>query len=326
MKKIKNVGIAALAAIAPFALLNAEPYNWELGASYVTGDTDINDIDVNEDNLAFDGVYYFKTIDTTGRSLHEAPFLQRSSLVELGVDIEDFDDDLNNVVDTDTYSLNTTLIHPDNGWYLKLGYVDSDANIENPDTPSAMIVGYQPSYDGFSAAVGKYIFQDTTLQLGVTELDIDGDFFIQSGGSSDSDSVGIGFKHYGGINEKVAYSIEANYYFLDLRVADFEDLDDDPFDDSGDVYSITGTLYPMRELAIGLSYTDSDDLMGLPYLTSTSTIQDGLGVSAEWFFTDNFSVHAVYNNQEYDVANFDDIQEPGEVEGDSVLFGAKYRF
>lgn len=323
MKNRIRTALAVLSGLAAAAALHAESYQWELGASYITGDSDIEDIEINEDNIALRGTYYFTDVNPGARSLHEAPFLQRTSFVTLEADIEDLDDDLDNAVDTDTFSVNTSLIHPENGWHLNLGYITAEADFDGPETE---IVGYSPAYDGYSAAVGKYIARNTTLQLGYTELDVDGDFFIATGSDeADNDTLGIQLKHFGTIAEQVSYLLEANYYVVDLQVAEFDNLDDDPFADSGDVYSAAFTLYPMRELGVGLSYSDSDDLMGAPYLTSTRGIEDGLGVFAEWFVTERISLRALYNNEEYDIANPDNLDEPGEVEGDSLLFGATFR-
>jgi len=149
------------------------------------------------------GTYYFTDVTPGTRSLNQAPFLQRTSFVTLAADIKDLDDDLDNAVDTDTYSLNTSLIHPENGWYLNLGYINAEADFDGPETE---IVGYSPAYDGYSAAVGKYIARNTTFQLGYTQLDVDGNFFIATGNDeADNDTLGIGVKHFGTIVEQVSY-------------------------------------------------------------------------------------------------------------------------
>ncbi|MDQ8187502.1 hypothetical protein [Pelagicoccus sp. SDUM812002] len=318
-----NAGLAA-AGLATFAV--AAPHHWELEGGYVTGDADVDNVDVNEDNISFSAAYYFKAFDPSGRSIHEAPYLDRSSFIKFGADIEEFDDDLDNLVESDIYNFSGALIDPETGWYGKLGYIDADADMSAGESPGIAVVGYRPAYDGFALAAGKYVAQNTTLELEYASVDVDGDFFIQSGSGSDTDLVGLGFKHYGQFTDAVGFSIEGSYYFVDLDVADFEDLDDDPFDSSGEVYDFTFTLYPVRELAVGVSYSDADDLMGTPYYSASSLVKDGLGVFGEWYFTESFALSVLYNDQRYDIANPDDFNDPGKVEGDSLMFAAKFRF
>lgn len=315
-----------LAGAALTALATAAPHYWELEAGYVTGDADVDDIDVNEDNFSFSAAYYFTAFDPSGRSIHEAPFIDRSSFLKLAADIEEFNDDIDNFVDSDVYNISGAFIEPETGWYGRAGYINSDADVSDGGDPGIAVVGYSPAYDGFALAAGKYITQNTTLELEYTEVDVDGDYFIQSGGDADTDTIGIGFKHYGQMTEAIGFSFEGSYYFVNLDVAEFDELDDDPFDSSGEVYDFTFTVYPVRELAVGVSYSDADDLMGTPYYSASSLVKDGLGVFGEWFFTESFALSMLYNDQSYDIANPDDFNDPGKVEGDSLLFAAKFRF
>ncbi|MDQ8203838.1 hypothetical protein [Pelagicoccus sp. SDUM812003] len=322
----RNLGIGFV-GVSAAALLSAAPQNWELGVGYTTKDADIDEIDVQEDNFSLRAAYYFQSFDPSGRSIHEAPFIDRSSYVKFGMDIEELDDDIDNLVDTDVYSISGAWIDPKYGWYGKAAYVDADADISGGETPSVAVVGYNPAYDGYSLAVGKYVAENTTLELEYTKMDVEGDFFILDGaGGSKTDLIGLGFKHFGRLTDSIGFSFEGSYSFVDVDVADFDDLDDDPFDSSGEVYDFTFTVYPVRELAVGFSYSDADDLMGTPYFSTSSMVQDGFGLFGEWYFTESFSLSALYNDQSYDISNPDDFNDPGNVESDSLLFAAKYRF
>lgn len=324
--KTKSKIILAALGIAPCALTYAQPatYNWETDLRYTTRDTDIEDSQLNEDNIQFGVNYYFMELGQSNAALRELPFVSRTSSVGFDADVRELDDDIDNVVDLDTYTLRGTLVAPETGWYGKLGYVNSSADI-NGDLMSP-IFQISPEFDGYTAEVGKYVAENTTIGLAYSEIDYENalsDSVLESG----SDTIGLAFKHYGRITDNSGWAFEGNFYFIDTQIADFDELDDgNGVESSGEVFSFKATYYPSHELGVGVSYADSDDLMGRPYLTSNSAIEDGAGLFAEWFATERLSLKATYTNGDYDLSDPDDFGDPGDVETDSLTFGAAYRF
>ena len=319
MNNLAKLGVISATALVP-ALANAQAFSWDLGATYTTEEADVSDIKVEEDNFAVYARYYFDRVDPRGRALREAPFLERASYVGAGADIRQLDDNAGNAIDTDAYRLMGRLVGKDSGWYLDGSYVDADAQLD-AGNPGIAVVGYSPGYEGLSVALGRYLATNTTLEVNYADFDYKGDFFIQSIGGKDSQYYGLGVKHVGPITGTVDFSIEAHYRWLDLEV---NPLGNQVFEDSGSVYDVTATLYPMPTLGIGVSYADSDILQGAPYLTTNSIMDDGLSAFVDWFVTDRFSARISYNNRSYDLdEGFPEL--PGDVESDSLLFGVAYR-
>ncbi|MDQ8187602.1 hypothetical protein [Pelagicoccus sp. SDUM812002] len=324
---MKSKYIATLAALvaSPFCLAQTSSYFLETDVEYTTRDTDLEDSQLNEDNIDFGATLYFAPIETanSGAALRELPFTQRSSLVDLQLNIRELDDDIDNVVDLDAYRINGLWVSPNSGWYGKLGYINADTDVSGDFTSG--IFRYQPDFDGYSAEIGKYVAENTTLGLAYSEVDYENQVeasLLESG----SDTIGVTFRHYTALTDSSGFSLEGNLYFIDLQVSQFDELDDQGLESSGEVYGFKATYYPNRELGFGISYSDADDLGGRPYLTARTAIRDGAGIFAEWFVTERFSVKARYANNEYDLSDADNFEEPGEVDSDSLTFGAAYRF
>lgn len=315
--------LIAVAATAATGLAQSEPFQWDTRVDYTTRETDVDDIELNEDNFSVGAKFYFQEVTDNRVPNREMAFASKASWIGFGVDIQQVDDDIDNVVDIDSYSFATRLISADYGWYGEFGYVDTDSGVSGSDPDG--VLRFQPKYDGFALELGKYIAENTTVGVSYSEIDYES-LRSNSTFESGSDTIGVTFRHYSRITEESGFAIEGNYYWLDLQVADFDALDDDPLDSSGEVYSLTATFYPTNEIGIGLGYADADDLGGRPYLNSKTALYDGAALFAEWFITTQFSVRAMYSNSEYDLSDADDIAEPGEVDSDSLTFGATFRF
>ncbi|MDQ8181054.1 hypothetical protein [Pelagicoccus sp. SDUM812005] len=323
--KTKHITTLAALVAAPFCVAQTSSYSWETNLDYTTRDTDLEDSKLNEDNIDFGAVYYFTPIDyaTGGDAYRELAFTQRASSLDLRLNIRELDDDIDNVVDLDAYTINGLWVNPETGWYANLGYTNANTDISGDFTSG--IFRYQPDFDGYSLSVGKYVAENTTVGVVYSAIDYKNrteDSFVESS----SDTIGVAFKHYMSFTDNTGFSLEGNLYFIDLQVAQFDELDDQGLESSGEVYGLKATYYPSRNLGIGISYSDADDLGGRPYLASRTAIRDGAGIFAEWFATERFSLHARYANNEYDLSDADNFDDPGEVESDSLTFGAAYRF
>lgn len=325
MKSKTRIAIAASAAFATATALQALPYSWEVYGSYITGSGDIDNLDVDQSDFAAGATYYFPTDTNRAGALRELAFINRASWINGEIEIGEFDDALNDAFDTNAFTARGMYVDADTGWYGAARFVTADADESAESVIGAGFNGTGNNFNGYEVRVGRYIFQNTTLEVGYYRIDAGrNDLFEQSG--ADSDSAGIGIKHYGTVSDTVGYSLAATYYLINFETADFDDLDNDPFDDDGQVWSMEGVLYPTRALGLGLAYTDADDLAGRPFLTTANDVYDGLGIFAEWFATESLSLRLQYTNSEYDVANFDELNNPNEVQNDTFAFKAGYRF
>lgn len=323
--KFNYITVLAALTTAAIGYGQSDSYFWETNVNYTTRDTDLEDSKLNEDNIDAGATFYFGNIDTPPSSdaLRELPFLQRASSIDLQFNVRELDDDIDNVIDLDSYGITGLWVDPESGWYGQLGYVNANTDVEGDFTSG--IFRYQPDFQGYSLELGHYVAENTTVGLAYSQIDYSNPSeagFVDSG----SDTIGVTARHYMPITDTSGFSIEGNIYFIDLQVAQFDEFDDQGLESSGEVYGIKATYYPTRELGIGLSYSDADDLGGRPYLTSRTAIRDGAGVFTEWFLNDRFSLKARYANNEYDLSDADNLQEPGEVDSDSLTFGAAFRF
>lgn len=324
MKNLTKLTLSVAAASLVGTLL-AEPYRFELNADYVTGsiDIDADDFHVDDDNWSFAGTYYFSPVTTGDSPLREAAFVGRNSFVSARASIADLEDDINNLVDTDGWGFEGVWIEPESGWYGGIGYVWTD--LGRADRAVANFL--KPEYDGYSGRVGKYVGLNTTLELGYNFFDSDSSSVGIDFGALETESVGLGVRHLGRMSETWSFGLEASYYLVDLKYVGMPDPDSENlFDNDGDVYSARATFYPASNFGFGLSYVQSDDLLGMPYLASVGPQTDGLGLFADWFINERFSLGLAYANHEYDIESDDNLQSPSKVEEDSVTFKAGYRF
>lgn len=140
MKKL-TLATAILAATTSLAMINANAYQFEVGAGagYV-------DPDNGDSGSAFDlgGTYYFNPVEDKNAPLAEAAFVNRASNVHAGATFQDQGD-----LDTNTYGAGVEYFVPNSNFYVsgdiaKTNYEYDDADIDNDLTTYSAEVGYLP--------------------------------------------------------------------------------------------------------------------------------------------------------------------------------------
>ena len=302
MKKIPLV----VALFSSVITLPVYAYQFEVEVGYTDSETDYDGNtfpDVDSDNVAVLGAYYFSDVKIDKGPLSVAAFMNRASSINalysegeieiesitwtpplfMGVSFptltipgQDFD--------TESYLVGGKYIHASSGWLASVAYGESEVDT-NPDSET----------DLFAISVGKYIAENTTLTLGYTELELD------SGGfSTDVEEVGLSLFHVQELGQ-------GRYYDLSLGITHIDPDDDE----NAQGYSASVTYYFSSHFGVGanIAYVDGDDSDTTSY-----------GVSSEWFITDSFSVNASYAMSDAD----NDLGADFDVDTFSV--GAKLRF
>ncbi len=325
MKNLGKLSVAGVTSVlaAASTLVIAEPYRGQINLDYVTGNVDSDDFNVDTDNFTIGGSFYFDAVGPNNLALAEAPFMSRTSFLYGELGVANVDEDLSYFIDEDSYALGGRFIGRESGWYGDLEFMEVSKAIESPGGINL----YRPEFDGYTLEVGKYVGVNTTLGAVVSLVDYDNsDFGLNLRGLDEVATLGLAFKHVGQLTEAWAHSFSANYHFVDLKANDFDRLDDDPFDNNGQVYSAAYMLYPVPHFGFGLNYASMDDLGGQPFVAGLPDTIDGLGVKAQWFATDNWSFSLLYTNGEYDIENDSPLEEPGAVDEDFMTFRTTFRF
>ena len=311
-----------LKTLIPCALLTlpamnavADDYDYEIDLGYIksSGSSDSttqfnggsvtasSDIDV--DDIAVSGSWYFDTVDTSKGPLERAAFLSRASFLSIGVTQSSGDATLRITTtapgipdvleeteqDADTVSIAGRYLFNDN-WF-----VDAAAAFADLESDSA-VGSISVSADAYAASLGRYFGDRTTVSLGVvvTESSAGGSLF--GGDSSDSD-LAIAVTHLGMLGDEWQYGVNAaattesvgrSDGSLDLRLS----------------------LYPNRTLSFGAEYRGG--------LLDNDEGPRDYGVFVSWFATGKLGLEAVYR--------WSDIEAPVNGSADSDGFGAAVVF
>lgn len=320
--KLCVAGVTSMLAIAS-SLVVAEPYRGQINLDYVTGNIDSDDFNVDTDNFTIGGSFYFDAVARNNLALAEAPFMSRTSFLYGQLGISNVDEDLSYFIDEDTYTLGGRFIARESGWYGDLKFTEVSKAIESPGGINL----YRPEFDGYVVEFGKYVGANTTVGAVASLVEYDNsDFGFNIRGLDELATLGLTFKHVGQLTENWAHSFSAIYHFVDLKANDFDRLDDDPFDNNGQVYSASYMLYPVETFGFGLNYASMDDLGGQPFVAGLPDTIDGLGLKAQWFATDNWSFSLLYTNGEYDIEDDSPLEEPGAVDEDFLTIRSTFRF
>lgn len=216
---LKKYGIAS--GLALFAALPAHAeFRWELGASYLTGDIDDNELDADIDVAGVNGSWYFSSVDTSKGPLSEAAFLDRASSIDINANDGEIDFDIDDI-DVTSYGVGTRyVLNKESGWLIDASYEYSE--VDDFET------------DSFTIGGGKYILEETLLTIAYTYSDPDlGD---------EVDTFSARLEHH--MEMPVgSLKLEADYAYAD------------PGDDSDtDTYAGAVIYYPTNKLGFGGSW------------------------------------------------------------------------
>lgn len=248
-------------------------YSFEVGGAYGQGEIDLGFDSFDTDTYGLYGSYFLEPVDTSKGPVAEAAFLDRASSITLAGSRTELETNFGDV-DLDSYGVDGRWVFKGSGWLLELGYRYDDFADEDVDT--------------FTAGVGKYIAENTTLILDYGNVDSD----LGAG----SDTWGLEVEHLIGLS-KGGIKVEASYSYVDN-----DNLD------NADIWAVAGTYYFNKYFGIGASYEleDSDDIE-----------DDRWQFYADWFITKKVALSLVYNDTSDDVSKADT---------DAVTFAIRTKF
>lgn len=177
------------------------------------------------------------------------------------------DGELENI-DTDDLAANLRLVDKESGFTGELFL--SDGEIGGADNES------------LGLSLGYYVAPNTEVALGFLNTEVD---------NIDADTIFAGIKHVS--------TGEVSFMFEGILGS----VDTDAGDDT--LLTLSGTIYPNRQLGIGASYTTID----------SDVDNDTFMVFADWFVTPNAAVSLGYSDSEV-----------GAIESDSVSVSGRLRF
>lgn len=264
------------------SLQNTNEYNFELSANYNFTNTKFDnnlspDSKTNLINGSF--AYYFNKVKTDKGPLALASFFDRASAVQITYGTGKFKSqgvkpDLNIVNVAGIY------VHKTSGWLTYGNYTHTKINT-NPSTKT----------NSYTFALGKYIAENSTVNIGYTKIDDDfregntytlSNFHAQAVGNDKffDGGLAISYTDYDNLANAFEFSLETTYYFT-------------------------------KNIGLGLagSYTTSKEMDSFQY-----------GINAEWFIANNFSINAQYNR----INTNNDVPLP-DFDNNIIDFGLKLR-
>ncbi len=302
----------------------AEDYDFEfdLGFSSLNFDgsqtittnagTIFNSNEIETDELSLSGTWYFNGLSDDNGPRARATLVDRASSLAIGYSQTDrtFSTVLTSTdpafpfpsidsrleADDDTFAADFRYVAKDSGWIGSIGLVTSEATVGAP---------VNSSFDatGWGLGFGKYIAENTTLELQVSQVDADG--------GSDASAFGVTFEHLGSFNDQWQYAVDLGYNRVDA--------------DGGpdvDTWRAAVSMYPNRDVEFGIAIQDgSSDLAG----------SDSLGFEgfASWFVRPNFKLSARYRVDDVDYLGTVAFATPptgGSADQDAFGINATVRF
>lgn len=317
----KNRLTGWLATVLLFVCLPAQAYEFEIRALFDTQQFDtianfaaagpMPGITVrtnnNNDELHFNGVWYFNGVNATSGPLSRAAFIDQASFLSVGIVDGSGDTSasitssdplfppVNSSGDTDTleYAASARYVWKDSGWFATAGLSKTDF-----DLLSEGIAG-SAKVDMFSVGAGKYIGPQTTLEIDYVQSDgsTRGGPFIGSPGKSAVLSAIV--SHIGNLGS-------AWQYGLDATLSSVTD------GDAADTYAALLSLYPSRHLALGFGVNGR--------LEKNPLDATNLSFGASWFVIEKLELVAIFET----VITDDAVNSSSD--SDRVAIGASLRF
>ncbi|MCB1693624.1 MAG: putative porin [Pseudomonadales bacterium] len=246
------------------------------------------------------GSYFFRGLDTSTGPVAEAAFLSHTNRLTVR-----YADD----GDHGATEIGGRWLLSPSGWFVDASAVDG--SFSSP-APSSLIsvTGDDPSDRRFSIGVGKYVLDRMTVAVNYERRSSDFNTeFSSSGGAlafgfRTNQSVvqkryGAGLKYVGQV-EQIGYALSFDFAKEDTDV-DFAQIVTLPlplsttvtngsFSSSLRQYGFTATIYPLRELGLGVSYDNFD----------ASIESSAWGLEARWFVTPGIAIEASWRKTEVD--------------------------
>lgn len=284
---------SALLAVAFFSS-NAwgETYDFEVSLAYSGGEFDgsqtiatnggsiFNSISTDTDDLNILGSWFFRGLSDNKGPRARAVLVDRASAVSVGYSRSD--QTIRTILTNDDPNfpfppLDTTLESDGDMYGVDLRYVDRASGwigVVSLTTMSTNFGGLASSSADATAwrlGIGKYLSENTTLGLDVSQTDAD------DGG--DATAVGVSLEHLGKLGEQWQYAIDVRY----------ENVDSDGLIEVDTVRAAL-SFYPNRDFEFGIALEDA------------SGIGDVFGVEgfASWFVSPAFRVSAGYRVDDVD--------------------------
>ena len=275
----------------------AEEYNFEIGLAFdstrfdgsqtitTPGGTIFNSAETDTDDLSVLGSWYFAGLSDDKGPRTRAALVDRAS--SLSVVYSQSDQTISSFLtsddpsfpfppidsrfdsDGDTFTVNLRYVDRDSGWFGNAGLFNSNITLGGFVNESADATGWR-------LGVGKYVFENTTLNLDVSQVDIDG--------GGDTAVAAASLEHLGDLGERWQYAIDLGYSRTDA--------------DAGlklDTWDASIALYPTRNFEFGIAVEDISNDKDFFGLDTT-----GIEGFASWFVTPNVRLSARYRVDDVD--------------------------
>lgn len=172
---MKFKAIVATAALLSSASVLADPYRADISATY-------DDLDGDVKTTALHGDFYFKPVETSGKPLAEAAYLQKASNVNLSIGTKDFGGDDN----IDVVVAGVEFYVPDTILYVAADFARASAG-GNSDSNWTATLGVTP-IDGLRVTTvydDSVDYKFNVQAKYVTQLDGDTAINLEAGHASD---------------------------------------------------------------------------------------------------------------------------------------------
>ena len=285
--------LTAVLLFAPPAMSEEFDFEFEIdysnvdfeGSQTITTDGGVifNSTDIDTDELRLSGTWFFKGLSDEKGPRSRAALIDRASSVRLGYSQTErtFASFLSNTdpsiplppIDTrlesddDAFVVDMRYINRNSGWIGSAGLLTADTTVGAPVSSSFDATGWRLGF-------GRYVFDNTTLELEVGGVDVDG--------GSDTSTIGVTFEHFGNLVARWQYAVDLGYNRINP--------------DGGsdiDTWRAALALYPNRDFEFGLAIEDvSGDLVSRSNL--------GFEGFAGWFVRPNVRLAARYRFDDVD--------------------------
>ncbi|WP_196891509.1 hypothetical protein [Aureivirga marina] len=262
---------------------SAKGFNFEANADYFFTDTKYSDAFTPNSKTKHGMVgltYYFGKVDNSKGPLALATFFDRASGIHASFGLGKFESS-GEKLDLNTINFAGNYVHKSSGWLANAYYTKTKVK-SNPETTT----------NTYAITAGKYIAENSTLNLGYKKVDADfrssNTFTLSNFHAQD---LGNGSYFDGGIA---------------ISFIDFEDFKN-AFE-----FNLETTYYFTKAFGLGLvgTFTTGSEISSFRY-----------GVNAEWFMLENLSINANYNR-----INSDNKNVIPDFNNNDLSAGLKYRF
>ena len=304
MRKGSSV-LVALVGCGLTAVAAGEDYDYEVGLAYGSGQSDstvvatiggvpdpslgMSTTSSDSDTIELTGVWFYSGLSDANGPKSRAAFMSRASSLVIGYSYSEesttFEISGGPIVlpqmgrsdgSGNDYSLDLRHVWKDSGWFARAGVSRTELDVDV--TNNAGI----PAFARFDAnrytlGAGKYLGQATTLELGITTLDV---------GTSNPTVIALSFSHIGSLGANWQYGADVAFAKSDTG-------------DEGDNIALRGSLFPTPSIEFGLSFARQDGNSGFDLDTTE--------VFGGWFVRDNIEFTARYRMQDPDTFPGQDI-------------------